>query len=155
MRNVSSILKKAIYSQNTERMFIILQEISHADLTTPLRFTSDSRNTISDSETYIPSPFRVALPNDSEEVPTSTLEIDNTDRRIVEVLRTIQSRPTFKLWVVLDDNPDRVEAGPWVMKLSNARYGPVTVRMTIEGPSLLVEPYPSKTYNVEDYPAIG
>ena len=154
MRNVSSVLKRAIYQGNTERAFIILHTISHEDLTNPLRFTTDNQNTVSNGETYIPTPFRVAPPNDSSDIPSSTLEIDNTDRRIVEVIRSLTTSPEFTMWVVLDDDPNRIEAGPWRMKLSNARYGPVAVQMNVEGPSVLSEPFPSKTYNVADYPGL-
>lgn len=153
-RSVSSVLKRAIYHSSTERVFQMLHQIEHADLPEPLRYTSNGAPVVSGGVTYNPSPFRITLPTESEEVPSASFEIDNTDRVIVEAIRSISTKPDFSMWVVLDDDPDRIEAGPWRMRLSNARYNAANVQMNVEGPSVISEPFPSKSYNSEDYPGI-
>jgi hypothetical protein len=154
-RSVSAVLKEAIYKSHSSRVFIVLVEINETTLLEPLRFTSDNVNTISNGNTYTPFPFSISLPDDDEDkIPSTVLQIDNVDRQIAQTLRELDDAPDFTLWVVLDDDPDRIEAGPFTMKLRNARYGLLTVQADIEGPSLLEEPYPAESYNPVDYPAL-
>lgn len=154
-RQVSTVLREAIYHSGTEREVINLLEISHADLTEPFLFCSRYQGVTSGGRDFTYAPFHISLPDDSEDVPTSSFRIDNIDRRIIEAIRTIATKPTFKIWVVLDDDPDRIEAGPWIMRLANTRYDVLFIQLDVEGPSLLSEPHPAKTYNALDYPAIG
>ena len=155
MRPVSAVLKNAIYRSDAgERVFIVLIEIDHADLAEPLRFTSDRAETVSNGETYTPFPFSLALPSQAEGIAVSRLQIQNVHRDIVRTIRTLTSAPSFRIWVVLDDDPDRIEAGPWNMMLASTEYDQDFVTADIEGPSFLSEPYPSNTYSVLDYPGL-
>lgn len=153
--SVSSVLLDAIYKEGTERVFIVLIEISHSDLDAPLRFTSDGQDTVSNGVTYQAYPFNITLPTDDDGAqPTATFRIANVDKRIVEAVRSLTTAPTFKIWVVLDDNPNRVERGPWKMSLEDFRYDANEVSARITVPSLLSEPFPANTYNTVDYPGL-
>ena len=154
MRAVSSVLKDAIYHSNTERVFIVLVEISHSTLSTPLRFTSDGADTIHDGDTYKPFQFKLSLPDEGDGVSASTLQIQNVHRDIVKIIRSLPTPPDFKILVVLDDDTNRIEAGPWNMKLAMTEYDDMAVSAEIQGPSLLSEPYPGHSYNVIDYPSL-
>ncbi len=83
---------------------------------------------LDDGEPFIHFPFRVTLPDDTEEAVRATLEIDNVDRQIVQAVRSISSPPTVTLEVVLASTPDVVEAGPFVFELQGARYDAAVVR---------------------------
>ena len=149
---VSQTLREAIYRNQTERVFIILISISHPQLSDTLRYTSDGRDTVHMGNTYQPVGFSIALPDDKENVqPRASIMISNVDLRIVQTLRTIQEPPTFGIKLVLDDDPDRIERGPWEMELVNLKYDINTVSGEIRSPSLLSEPFPANTYNVIDY----
>lgn len=152
---VSSVLTEAIYSESTERVFIELIEISHEDLDEPIRLTTDGAETVSNGMTFLPYPFDIVLPNDDDESqPSAALNISNVDQRVIAAIRTVTTPATFKIWVVLDDDPDRIERGPWVMELQDIRYNATNVSARIVVPSLLNEPFPSNTYNTVDYPAL-
>ena len=154
-RAVSDTLKEAIYRSDTERVFIVLVTIRHPSLAAPLRFTSDAVETLHQGHTHVPFKFEVSLPTDEPDQPPSTvLQIENVDRQIAQTLRELDGAPHFVVTIVLDDDPDRIEAGPFTMKLVNARYGALTAQADIQGPSLIDEPYPVDSYNPIDYPGL-
>ena len=152
---VSSILLEAIYKEGTERVFIVLIEIDHSNLVEPIRFTSDGQDTVSNGNTFMAYPFTITLPTDEDGAqPTASFRIANVDRRIIAAVRSLTSPPIFRIWIVLDDDPDRIERGPWTMQLQDFRYdeNEITARITV--PSLLSEPFPAATYNTVDYPGL-
>ena len=152
---VSAALKKAIYSQNTERVFIMLVEINHARLTEPIRMTTDGKATTHGGETYDPFPFKVTLPDDRDRsLPTAQLVIPNLDLTVIELIRSVDSPPDVKLTLVLDDDTDRVERGPWNLKLQNVVYDVGEIKGTLSPVSLLSEPFPGPVFNTVDYVAL-
>ena len=160
---VSTVLRDAIYRGRTERVFITLITINHSDdapagerLSSPLRFTNDSVRTRSGGNTYTPLPFRIRLPDNREGAqPSASLELPNTDIRLVQAFRTLQHRPKFEIRVVLDDNPSRIERGPYEMELGRVSYPPGVIRVDIVAPSLLSEPFPKDTYHTMHYPGVA
>lgn len=126
-RTVSTPMRAAAFAQETGEAPLVLLTIDHPDLAAPIRVTSDAVDTVSRSETYVAFPFRVALPDDTEEAARAQLEIDNVDRQIVQALRSIASPPTVRLEVVLASTPDLVEAGPFDFQLEEARYDALVV----------------------------
>ena len=155
MRSVSDVLKDAVYRNNTERVFIVLLEIAHADLADPIRWTSDGSETSAFGDTFIPFPFQLSLPEETESGWTgSRLQIQNVHRDLVEALRTITTAPTCKIWVVTDDDPDVIEAGPFTMRLKNVGYDAQTLEGEFIGPSQEHEPFPGHSYDIESYPGL-
>ena len=126
-RVVSAPMRDAGYAQETGEAPLVLLTIDHPDLTAPIRVTSDAVDTISRLETYIAFPFRVTLPDDTEEAARSRLEIDNVDRQIVAAVRAVSSPPSVTIEVVLASSPDLVEAGPFDFELEEARYDVLVV----------------------------
>lgn len=152
-RDLTAALKQAIYSSSTEEAFLVLLEITHASLSEPVRVTSDAVATTHDSNTYNPLRFKIALPDDDpDKFPTTTLEISNVDRRVVEAIRKITDAADVTMKVVLGSAPDTVEAGPITMKLRNVRYDQLNVSGDLESSDFSVEPFPAHTYNPVDYP---
>ena len=150
---VSDVLKRAIYSGSTERVFIVLVKISHVDLVDPILLTSDGKDTSSGGLVYSTFPFTISLPDDREgSQPEARIEIQNVDFRLIALFRSVQGPPpTIEFRLVLEDDPDRVERGPWRMELVNVVYDINSIKAAIRTPSLLSEPFPANTYNVREY----
>lgn len=153
-RSVSSVLQEAVYKNDTPRIFIVVIEITHPHLSDVLRYCSNGETIQIGGEDYLPVPFSIALPEDGETIPSSTLQIQNIDLRMSAVIRAIPSPADFKMWVVLDDDYDRVEAGPWNLKLREGSYDFNTAQLTLEGPDTFSEPFPYANYNRQDYPGL-
>lgn len=152
---VSEVLRRAIYRGNTERVFILLVEISHPALPEPIRMTSDGLTTTHDGEGYEPLPFAVTLPDDRESAqPRASLTVPNVEHENIQLIRSAEGAPTVTLVLVLDDNPDRIERGPWELELVDVSYDINSIRGTLQPRSLIGEPFPSGSYNTIDYPAL-
>jgi len=155
VRPLSAVTRRAIFSQETGEVFVILLSIRHADLTETIRVCSDSRNLESRGETYLACPFRAALPSEQEgELARVRLMIDNVERRIVEAVRTISSAPSVTLEVVLASHPDVVEAGPFEFALRDVSYDELTVEGELSFENVLNEPYPEGIFSPADFPGI-
>ena len=152
---VSDALKRAIYADHTERVFIMLLEIDHARLIEPQRLTTDGQDTVHDGKTFLSVPFKVTLPDDRERaLPTAQITLPNLDLTIIELIRKIDSPADVWMVLVLDSDPDAIERGPWKLKLRDVDYDVETVRGNIGPTSLLAEPFPAYVFNTLDYRAL-
>ena len=107
-------------------------------------------------ENYTPFPFELALPDESDGVPNCQLRVQNVHRDVVLAVRSVTSAPDFKIWVVLDDDPDRIEVGPFNLKLQATEYDAFFVTADISGQyDLTREPFSGESYNSTHYPALS
>jgi len=139
-RSVSSAARQAMYSQSTEELFVLLLQISNEDdPSEPIRTALDSKNldskitvdgvdTYSTPVTFAGGFFGIELPEEAgENISNVRLSIDNVDRAIVIAIRNASEPPEVRMWIVLRDTPDVVEAGPFYFVLESAEYNGSTV----------------------------
>lgn len=87
MRNYSSSARQNLLATSADEPFLVLLEITHADLAVPVRVVNDTQNFISNSVEFIGCPFDVTLPDDvSGQVPQAQLQIDNIGRDLTQWL---------------------------------------------------------------------
>lgn len=127
-RTLSNAALQAIYSQETNQVFLILLMINHEDLALPIRVVNNYQAITSNGQTYVPYAFEFDPPDEREGVITSAkLIIDNIDRSIVAMIRSLTTAPTVTVSIVLADSPDTIEAGPNEFQLKNISYNAETV----------------------------
>ena len=139
-RSVSATARTAMYSQNTDEVFVLMLEIENeSDPDDPIRVALNSVNvasklTIDGTDTYDPAVtfaggfFSIEVPEEAgENISTVRMSIDNVDRAIVQAIRNASRPPTVKLWIVLMSTPNTVEVGPYYMVLEGATYDATTV----------------------------
>lgn len=71
--------------------------ITHPSLVAPLRIVSDPLDFVCGGETFAGCPFEFQMLTDEDTVPTTTLRVQNVDRRIGEALRGIADRAMVRL----------------------------------------------------------
>lgn len=87
MRNYSSAARTNLLATSADEPFLILLEITHADLTVPVRVVNDVQSITSNGSEFIGCPFDITLPDDvSGQMPQATLEIDNIGRDLTQWL---------------------------------------------------------------------
>ena len=146
-RSLSTAFKTAIYKQQTGETFLLLLEIDHDDLDTPLRFVNNTEDVTSNSDTYTAFPFELNLPSDREDqLPTVTLAIDNIDRTIIDTVRDISSPPTASVSVIMASDPDTVEAGPYDFTIKNVNYTAEVVTCELAFEDILNEAFPGDSF---------
>ena len=154
-RTLSSAAQAAMNAQETAEAFVVLLEITHAAMPTPLRVASVRSEIISNGDTYLGFPFEIPLPEESGDRPPEVeLVIDNIDRQIVDAIRVLTSPPTVSLSVILESTPDQIEAGPFNFTLKKATWNQLVVTGTLSYEDILDEPWPSGTFNPSEFPGL-
>lgn len=137
MRVISTTAQEAINASQTDQVFLVLLEITHSELTTPIRVVNNNESIISNGNTYYASAFNFSFPAQEEgTIKNSTLTIGNVDREIVRTIRSISTPPNVTASVVLASDPDVLEMGPFTFQLTDVGYN----RDTVTG-SLVFENY--------------
>lgn len=120
-KNYSANYKSTLAQVNADEAPLILLEINHAELASPVRVCNDTTDVVSNGNTYIGFPFKCVLPDDFEnQLPKARLAIANVGRDLMYWIETTRggegSTCTFKQ--ILRSNPNLVE---WqiTMMLSN------------------------------------
>lgn len=112
MRNFSDNAKENLLATSADEPFLILLEITHPDLTIPVRIVDDVQNIISNGDEYIALPFRINLPDDlNGQIPQATLEVDNVGRELTTWLEISRGGAGAKCRImqVLRSDPDLIE----------------------------------------------
>jgi len=155
VRNVSSTARQAMYSSSTEQVFLILLEIDHSDLSTPIRVVNNTQAVTHGGNTYSPYPFELMLPDDSEQIKQVRITIDNVDRMLMESIRTIdQDRPTVTFKVILASSPDTVEAGPFECVLASVTYSLMSITGVLIYEDRLRVKVPALEFTAKDFPGV-
>lgn len=132
MRQVSPNMVEAITAPETSEVFLYLLEITHEDLTTPLRVVNNYENIVSNGNTYLGTSFSFTPPTMNNGTMTpAKLTIDNTDRRITEIIRSITSAAIVNASVIMVSDPDTIEFGPLELTLKDVQYNVDTVVGTL------------------------
>lgn len=89
MREYSSAAKTNLLATSADEPFLVLLEITHPDLTEPVRVVQDSQDLTFEGNTYIACPFDVVLPDDvAGQLPQAKLQIDNIGRELTQWLES-------------------------------------------------------------------
>jgi len=154
-RDISLTARQALHAAETDEVFIVLLTIDHADLSAPIRVSSDAVDTVSRGDTFVAFPFELTLPEDSDDrPPRARLRIDNVDRRIVLAIRSIGSTPSVKIEIVRGADPDTVEAVFPDFCLRDLRYDALTVEGTLTLEAFIAEPYPARIFSPAEFPGL-
>jgi len=154
-RTVSSTFKSAVFGQQTDEAFILLIEIDHADLSEPIRVSSDGVDTVSNGNTFVAYPFEISLPSNPETgVSQARLTIDNVSQTIITSIRNISDPPTATLQIVLASDPDTVEVEFSGFELRNVQYDVFTITGDLSIESFMSEPYPGGSFLPSTFPGL-
>ena len=91
---------------------IILLEINHPALPTPVRIVNDMSDLTSNGYLFIALPFRCSLPDDYEnKIPRASISIDNVGKELVQIIETSDglSGCTVRFMQVMRSRPNQVE----------------------------------------------
>jgi hypothetical protein len=140
MRTLSAEALEALHAERSDQAWLTLLEIGGDGIVAPVRLVANPVNIVSRGYTYIGFPFRLSLPKQSGEGRAATIEIDNTDREIVRILRELDAAPDVLIEIVLDDTPDVVEMTLAGLKLRNIEWSARSVSGDLVFEDILAEP---------------
>lgn len=154
-RNVSLAAIQGALAQQTSEVYLVLLEIDHANLGTPLRFVNNSENVTSNSNLYTAFPFAVVLPDDQESrEPRAEIRIDNISREIIDEVRSLSTYPTMTLSVILASSPNTIEWGPLEFITQGANYDANTITFSLVYSVFAEEPFPYRVFDTINFPGM-
>lgn len=164
-RMISLTLREAMNAQDTGEILITLLTISHPDFPDSMRLSSDPTQmlsvdplrygTVSRGDTFLFAPFSQTFPDDNgERAPTMRLLTENVSRDLVAMIRSVSTRPTALVEVVLASSPDTIEIEYPPMEVVNASYNAnvMTVDLSIDGMAEVA--YPARTFSPSAFPGL-
>lgn len=154
--SISPLAVRSMLARETDEVFLIALRISHPSFTT-IRVVNNTENVIRADGTYLPFPFIIKLPSDTEdEVPQVTVEFDNVDTMITDMIRTLSGeRPKISFDVILASTPDIVEAGPFNFSIRSTQYNVASISCTLGfEEDVMTQSVPKGNYNPANSPGL-
>lgn len=131
-RTVSLAAMQAMLAQSTSEAFLCFLIIDHADLADPLYLVDNTADVTRNSEVHTAFPFKISLPEDSEEgISSVTLTIATVDQQIQEIIRSLSTPFTVTLAVALASSPDTTEAGPFTFESLGATFDGIAAQIQL------------------------
>jgi len=162
----TNAFKQAAYAQETDEVFVTLITLDSDELEEPIYICDDPferrvelgediYGIESNGNVFVFMPFDIWLPRDDKTGTVSAkISIQNTDRRIVEVARSVTKPVSVKIQCILASDPDTIEIEFNNFQLSNVKYDV----MTVDGDLTLnywgLEPFPSWCFTPANFPGL-
>lgn len=165
-RTVSSKARKHVQSEIDPLVKVFLITIYHADLTDPIRVSSDPTErvgsdeynvfygTVSNDRVFYYAGFEASLANDEDgAAPQVQLTIPNADRAMIEAIESMGPGPvTVDIELVFADTPDNIEVALTGMELVEITYDESTISGIVSRDLLFDEPYPFRSFTPQHFP---
>jgi hypothetical protein len=95
-----------------------------------------------DGNVYQPAAFEISLPDDAEDgAAVMDWRIDNTDLRLVSLMRSVRNKIYARVLWVLVATPDVIEAGPFETEMLGAQYNADELGGSLSIEPILDEPF--------------
>ncbi len=154
-RTISLPALQGMLAQETDEVYLIIMEVDHADLPSPLRFVNNSEDVTSGGDVYMAFPFEARLPDDQEEKePTAELRITNVSRELIDEIRSVQSPFTMTLSVILASSPSTIEWGPLEFETRGVTYDADVITFRLAYSTFIREPFPYLVFDTINFPGM-
>jgi len=155
-RAYSKNRKRAVNRTASRDAPVILLEISHPGLTTPVRVVKDNVDLTSNGDLFVAMPFDITLPDDPQGgLPKATLSIDNVGKELMGWLESSNGGQgsSCRIMEVLRSDPDTVE---WeaTMALDGITATPLVVSGRLSYDDILNQPAVQAVHNPQTTPGI-
>lgn len=158
MKNVSAAAKKAIYASQTGAAFFSILKIQHDTWAEDLCIVNNNEFISFDGDLYEPFSFSFKPPSETENGSNENAKviIDNVDRTIVALMRSITTPATIDSAIVMVDESGNVtkEAGWWSFELRNISYNASRLSGDLIFNISLNDYISRMTYNNIDFPGM-
>lgn len=152
-RSLTAVVKAAVLAQQTDAAFWVLLELSHATLTTPLRFCTNNEVVNRISVDWNPAVFDVTLPAEAaDQLSKVSLVIENIDRTLLDALRALTTPLSVALYVAT--SADTSVIGPFEFTWRDTQYDVNSIQATLESEDLLNLRYPKDEFVPSRFPSL-
>jgi hypothetical protein len=155
-RNYSAAYNEKVNSTGADESPLLLLEITHADLPSPVRVVNDNQDITSNGNLFVALAFEATLPDEPEEgMPRAQLAVDNVGKDLTYWLESSGGGQgaQVRMMQVLRSAPDTIE---WevTLDLNNVSLDMLRVRGTLSFEDLLNRPAVALTYRPDVAPGL-
>jgi hypothetical protein len=153
-RPFSASLQRVLNAQYSDEAYLVLAELTHEDIGSPIRVANNTADVTSNGNTFTGFPFEITLPGDEEGAPKATLSINNIDRSLGFIIRSLNSPVRVRLMVVLASDPDTVWLDFKHFWLRNIKYNALSITGDVDSWDFATEPWPNRRASADRAPAL-
>lgn len=172
MRRLSLNARMALDAPASSEIYAALFEISHPDLSAPIRLSTDNTERLSAEPLYygtrstwrganpITEPYlwvvaSALLPSDLDDAPAAgTVVLEALDRAMVTMVRSVTTRPTIRMAVVLADSPSLIEQEWGEMQIMSADINAGEISLSFSREEIEAEYFPPGRTSRERFPGL-
>jgi hypothetical protein len=155
-RGYSAGLATEIHATSSGDPPIVLMEIAHPSLVSPVRIVNDTQSIVSNGNTYVALAFSVTLPDEQEgKLPKAQIAIDNIGRELMQWLDTSNggAGASVRFMQVRRSVPDTIEY-EITLELSSIRATSKIVSGELGFESFLDRPAVAVRYDPQSAPGL-
>jgi hypothetical protein len=135
-------------AQDCGTAWIVLLTMTHPELPSTLRFSSDAVDTHSNGQTFQHFPFDLVLPDDVEgRTPQAQMRIDNTSQELVAMLRSLTTPPSLTIQIVRSADPNVIEREWSGLEWRSSTVDPAFITGTLTVEDMATEEFPYITFD--------
>lgn len=168
-RTLSLTLRKAFNAEYSGEVLVTLLTLTHPDHPGDTAYISSDPTqrisvagspdikwgTISGGITYVYAPLFIQLPDDVDErAPQARLGIENINRDLIALIRSVSTPGKCRLQLVLASTPNTVEIDFPELDWQSANYSGTVLSFSFGIDALDKEPYPAGTFNPAYFPGL-
>lgn len=134
VRSISAEGLRDLFAQHTDSVMLALVSFYEPDSTNYARVVNNTEAIEHNGASYIGLPFQLSLPSSSDEqVPQLTMTVDNVERTLVELLRSVDEPPSVSIEVIRVNRQGVTtsELGPMEFSLLGTDITPESVILQI------------------------
>ncbi|MYZ41425.1 DUF1833 family protein [Schauerella aestuarii] len=156
MRNISLNGRRNILATSPEESLLIMLEISHPDLTSPVRIVNDTQDLVSQGLTFSSCPFAITLPDDAEgQLPQATLQVDNVDQALMGWLEVSRGGQGAKCRILMvSEATPNIRELDMLLDLTSISANNLTVSAQLGFVNTLGRSAVAKTFNPQSAPGL-
>lgn len=154
-RPISAAAMEAIMAQTTSEAFILLLTFVHSPTLETYRCCLNTEDITSNGNVFTATYFEITLPEDSDRAPQGCqITVDNVDRRLVNMLRTITKPLDVTVQLVLASQPNVVEMEITDLVLREAKWDVYKISGMLASEDPLNQVFPGHLYDQKSFPGI-
>lgn len=152
----SNQYKSTLAKVSGEESPLVLLEINHSELSTPVRVVNDTQDITSNGNLYIACPFRFVPPDDYEnQLPKAKLAVDNIGRDLMYWIESTGGGQGswVKAMNVMRSRPDQIE---WSisMNLYNVQVTMKEISAELGYDNLFAKPAVARQFRPDNSPGL-
>jgi hypothetical protein len=154
-RTLSQPAIAALMAEVTNEAFLLLVSFTHVPTAETYRCVLNTEDIVSNGHVFTATYFEFTLPEISDRAPQGcNVSVDNVDRRLVSLLRTITEPLQVTVQLVLASSPNIVEMELTDLVLREVRWDVSKINGTLVSEDPLNQAFPGNKYEPRTFPGI-